>query len=414
MQAIAQVLVNRGHSVRWLAHESEESYVSKTGAIFVKTVEIARADAVATQRLAKSRTAVQQGRIRLDNRVVSQVADYRRALQGFPADCLVVDVLPDGARALYDLGEIPAYATLGLFPMYMSDTKAPMPCSGAHPPASSISRLLNKKMHDINRYVAFPALISSLINTQRATLGLPSLPYGEPMESIIYSPFQHIQASCPELEYLEPSGLPSNCPRTSFVGPLVRSSPSTVYLPPWWLEVTQHPCVIGITGTADPSSLIIPSIEALSPTKGYLLVVISPFAPVLKKRYLNTPNVHILGYLPDNVLFPHLRLLITNDSYPGIVQALHHKLPVVCGGWTEDEPDTAARVTWVGAGVNLKTGTPTSRQIQNAVTQILHNGSYQRAAAQISAQLSKLGGADGAVSMLVEGISSRGYTNMRV
>jgi UDP:flavonoid glycosyltransferase YjiC (YdhE family) len=51
-------------------------------------------------------------------------------------------------------------------------------------------------------------------------------------------------------------------------------------------------------------------------------------------------------------------------------------VPLVVAGDTEDKPEVAARVAWAGAGVDLRTGTPTPRAVRSAVRQVLADPRY--------------------------------------
>ncbi|KAH7143671.1 hypothetical protein EDB81DRAFT_652405 [Dactylonectria macrodidyma] len=394
MQAVAQELVRRGHDVVWLTSADNEARVRITGAAFVATEAISRVDAPL---ISENETGLLDGvYTRLVSRVIAQVSDYRRVLRGFAADVMLVDVLPYGARALYELGEIPVYATLGVIPMYMSSWGAPQESSGRAPPASTLGLLWNELCHLFNQWIRLPLLLRPIINTQRRALGLWSLPYGEPVESFTYSPFLHIQASSPSLEfYLRPK--PREQRRhTHHVGPLVTSVVATSnQLPEWWDEAVNHSRVVGITqGTLamDPTSLIVPAIQALADNPKLLLVVASPYAEEIKARVGDFDNVRFAKWIPYHLFLPQLSLLITNGGYGSITQALSHKLPLICAGQTEDKKDTAARIHWAGAGIDLKTDNPTTDQIRRAAERILGDDEYREIAARLGNELNELGG----------------------
>jgi UDP:flavonoid glycosyltransferase YjiC (YdhE family) len=74
-----------------------------------------------------------------------------------------------------------------------------------------------------------------------------------------------------------------------------------------------------------------------------------------------------------------------------VQQALRHGIPLVVAGDTEDKPEVAARVAWVGAGVNLRTGAPTGRQVRRAVRRVLMRPSYRKSAERLSRQIGAAG-----------------------
>ncbi|KFH48365.1 4'-demethylrebeccamycin synthase-like protein [Hapsidospora chrysogenum ATCC 11550] len=417
MQAAAQALVSRGHDVVWLTSADNEARVRVTGAAFAPTSALADLDAPLARRGATGLLETDRPAAVLEDRVLAQVADYRSVIRGggFAPDVLLVDVLPHGARALWELGEVPAYATLGVIPMYTSTSRAPLPVSGKCPPTSWLDTLVNGLRHLYRQWVVFPWVIRPVINRQRSALGLPGLRYGDAAESFTYSPLLHIQASSPTLEFRQRPKPQQQ--RTSFVGPLVTRRPTSLaVLPAWWDRVAAHPLVVGITqGTLamNPTSLIVPSIRALQSDPRNLLVVISPHRREIESQIglsLNSNNnVLFAEFLPYHVLLPQLRLLITNGGYGSITQALSHGVPLLCAGQTEDKKDTAARVSWAGAGIDLATDNPSVDEVWDAARRILKSDEFHENAARLGDELNELGGADRAVDLLEE--LARGHTS---
>ncbi|PNY25255.1 4'-demethylrebeccamycin synthase [Tolypocladium capitatum] len=405
MQAVAQALVARGHDVVWLTSADNEARVRATGAAFVATQAIASVDAPLMRENATGLFGTRH--VQLEQRMDAQVADYRAVLQGFRPDALLVDVLPHGARALHELGEIPVYATLGVIPLYGSTANAPLPGSGECPPTSWFSLLVNAMRHALNRWAVFPLLLRPAINRQRVSLGLRGLPCREPPEYFAYSPHLHVQASSRTLEFSQDAGSQQHRQHTTYVGPLVTRPAATTSedLPSWWSEVLSHERVIGITqGTLamNPTSLIIPSIEALHDEPGTLLVVVSPHMKEIESRVGSPSNVRLAEWLPYHLLLPRLSLLITNGGYGSITQALSHKVPLLCAGQSEDKRDTAARVVWAGVGIDLKTDNPSPGQVRMAARQILNDKGYQARAQRRGDELNSLGGAERACDCLEE------------
>jgi UDP:flavonoid glycosyltransferase YjiC (YdhE family) len=79
---------------------------------------------------------------------------------------------------------------------------------------------------------------------------------------------------------------------------------------------------------------------------------------------------------------------------------------VIAGG-DLDKPEVAARVAWTGAGVDLRTGTPTAGQIARAYERVTTDPAVRDAASRVGAQLRSLGGAAGAARLL-EAFALRG------
>lgn len=396
MQAVAKALVDRGHKVIWITHADQESRVLASGADFIPTHEVAAVDARLQDVNAPQPTTMDETvEFLFGGRVTAQVADLRMALahsksMGASVDCLLHDALPHGAAAVHELSEVPTWATLGVVPMWTTEEEA----------RTALGMILST-----------PEIVLPCLNRQRAELGLKTL---SPGDALHYSPFLHIQASCPDLEYGR------TMTNTYFVGPLVTAkSPSegAQDVPDWWADVAEHPCVIGITqGTfaVDPTTLLIPAIEALCDNDALLLVAPSAYATSiragLEERGLDLRNVRLAEWVPYDLLLPRCRLLITNGGYGSVTQSLSHGVPMICAGTSEDKKDTAARMVSVGAGVDLGTDTPSSLQIKAAVKQVLTDGKYRDNATMVGKDLNGLGGAQRACELL-EDLVGRSQTS---
>jgi UDP:flavonoid glycosyltransferase YjiC (YdhE family) len=396
---VAKELVARGHEVVWLGNPSEESRILESGARFIATKDVAESDA----RLMANPIFDLEGVAKafFGDRLTAQVADLRRALAEFPADCLLNDFALQGAAALHALGEVPVYASITGTPLYT------LAGAASHPPASAIGALL-----------CTPPMLLPLINPQRESLGL--LPVkDEELSWLHYSPYLHLQATSPLLEFAQVT------PRTThFIGPLAGSTKTEWQDPPeWWTEITEtkspSQVVIGLTqGTldTDPSKLIVPVLEALIGSSDQFgvdvyLVVATPYADQVRPSAEQMPGstgrvrFHISSWVPYNVLLPHCSILITNGGYGGVMQALEHGVPLICAGTVADHADVGARVAWAKAGLNLQTDAPVGEQIQEAVAKVLGNKSYKDNATSVGAQLKNLGGARRAADLLEELVS---------
>ncbi|KAK7991946.1 hypothetical protein PG988_000740 [Apiospora saccharicola] len=387
MQAVAQALVRRGHEVVWLASPDQQARVEASGARFVATEEVVKADAVL--KTTEPTTLEGCAEVLLGGRLTAQVADLRRVLKSYKPDCLLNDALPQGAAALYDLGEVPFFATLGVVPMYL-------PGAGEHAPTSALGTLLSQH-----------AWTLPVINPQREALGLKLLTESDVVQ---YSAQLHIQASCPSLEYHQPM------PQTHYVGPLVSQPTQAPDLPVWWDDVLAAAAdgkhIIGITqGTfaMDPTSLLIPAIEALRDDPTLLLVVPSPHEAAIRAQLSSakteTDNVRIASWVPYDQLLPLCSALVTNGGYGSVTQALAAGVPLVCAGTSEDKKDTAARVRHVGAGIDLGTEKPSAESMREAVRAVLEDPMYRKGAVQIRDELRAQGGAAEAARVLEEGVA---------
>lgn len=183
----------------------------------------------------------------------------------------------------------------------------------------------------------------------------------------------------PRFEYPR-SDLP---PNVRFVGAVHPRPTSRFTPPPWWHALDADRPVVHVTqGTVDNvdlSRLIEPTVAALA--EADVTVVVTTCGSTLR-----TPvpaNTFVADYLPHDVLLPRVDVMVTNGGYGAVQRAVAAGVPLVVAGSTEDKPEVAARVAWAGAGINLRTGTPSAHAVGAAVAEVLRDGRYLRRAHEL-------------------------------
>jgi UDP:flavonoid glycosyltransferase YjiC (YdhE family) len=164
------------------------------------------------------------------------------------------------------------------------------------------------------------------------------------------------------------------------------------------------------TIATDASDLIIPTLQALA-TEDVLVVATTGGAPVAAPGPL-PPNARVAPFIPFGALLPHVDVMVTNGGYGGVQFALAHGVPLVVAGTTEEKPEIAARVAWSGAGINLKTGTPTPEQIRAAVHDALVTPHYRQNAERIQADYARHNAPEEAAALL-EQLAATGQPVLR-
>jgi UDP:flavonoid glycosyltransferase YjiC (YdhE family) len=91
-------------------------------------------------------------------------------------------------------------------------------------------------------------------------------------------------------------------------------------------------------------------------------------------------NVRTAPFVPHDRLLPMTSVMVTNGGFGGVQAALSAGVPLVVAGAGEDKPEVAARVAWAGAGVDLKTGTPSETRLRDAIREVLGGTRYARRA----------------------------------
>lgn len=117
-----------------------------------------------------------------------------------------------------------------------------------------------------------------------------------------------------------------------------------------------------------------------------VLVVVSTGGRDLPDRALPA-HVRVAPYLPYDQLLPRTDVLVTNGGYGGVHYAMEHGVPLVTAGRTEDKIEVTARVAWSGVGIDLRTDTPTPRQVRDAVRTVLADPRYRERSAAIGAEI---------------------------
>jgi UDP:flavonoid glycosyltransferase YjiC (YdhE family) len=443
---IARALVQRGHTVWWYTGQKFRAAIEATGARYIPMQAAydydSDTDAAFPGRAGRSGLDGLKWDLKhlFYDLLPGQLADLRDILRVFPADALLADTGFLGAGALHELGG-PPYAIYSITALTLS-SRDTAPFGLALPPdASSLGRLRNRALTGLFRVIFRD--VTAYGNGVRRKLGLP------PLQRSVFdglSPFLNLQSSTPAFEYPR-SDLP---PQVHFIGPLLPDAPRDFAPPKWWPELRdRRPVVLVNQGTlaTDPGDLIVPALQALAGEKVLVVattggaspeLIASEWAsaseaallaaemrillhagmvggfghvyhvPMQHRARLVEPtepgplprNAHVEPFVPFGALMPHVDVMITNGGYGGVQFALAHGVPLVVAGATEEKPEIAARVAWSGAGINLKTKTPSLDQIRGAVRDLLVDDRYRQNAKRIQADYARHNAPGEAVALL--------------
>jgi MGT family glycosyltransferase len=179
--------------------------------------------------------------------------------------------------------------------------------------------------------------------------------------------------------------LPAN---VRYVG-AVHPAPTQNFRPPvWWPKLDSDRPVVHVTqGTvdnADLGRLLAPTLEGLA-GEPVMVVASTGGRDVCELDFAVPFNTYVADHIPHDLLLPKVDVMVTNGGYGAVQRALSTGVPLVVAGNTEDKPEVAARVAWSGAGIDLRTGTPTPKAIRTAVREVLADGRYLRRARELEA-----------------------------
>jgi MGT family glycosyltransferase len=323
--------------------------------------------------------------------IPSQLRGLRALLAEFPADVVMSEQTFLTAIALSlatPAGRRPVLVTLGIFgPVFLSEDTAPFG-PGITPMDGDAGRARNRAMNaEAQRMFAE---VQEFSESTFASVGL-TLPEFI-FDAMLNASDHYLQLTVPGFEYPRgdvPAGF--RC-----IGPIPPDA-GAVYDPPaWWPELSgDRPVVVVTQGTLanrDLTELVVPTVRGLADLD--VLVVAATVredGPDDVRRALGEvpANARLAAFVPFEQLLPLADVLVTNGGYGGVQTALHHGVPMVIGGSTEDKPEVAARVEWSGTGVNLRTGNPEVADVRSAVQAVLGDPNFRFRAEMLSKEFTQ-------------------------
>jgi UDP:flavonoid glycosyltransferase YjiC (YdhE family) len=310
-----------------------------------------------------------------------QYRAVRAALAEQKPDVLLTEPAFTGAIALTLADDIarPPVVTAGVIPIALSSRDTAPFGIGMRPSSSFAGRLRNRAL---NSFVSRVVFRSAQQAAQRygAELGLRPLPVfvldaGQLVDRVL-------QLTVAGFEY------PRRDLRVpvDFVGPVLPEG-GAFTAPSWWADLDDGRPVVHVTqGTIanrDLAKIVEPAMKALA-GKPLLVVVTTGNEETAAALRAGAPgNVRVEAFLPYDRLLPKVDVMITNGGYGGVHFALAHGVPLIVAGDTEEKPEIAARVAWAGAGVNLRTGSPSVEKLAGATQQVLEDSRYRRGAQRL-------------------------------
>jgi UDP:flavonoid glycosyltransferase YjiC (YdhE family) len=357
--AVTRRLVDAGHEVRVLAHSAAHERVAATGAELVPftrakpELDISRREHD-TLRDWQTRTWASAGLRLLRNGIFAFVLDVSRdcaeQLAAWPADAVLYDWMLTGAGVAADGAHVPAVALV--------HCPYPLPVRGAPPMFAGLSPMPGV-------FGAARDRVAGAITGRMFDLGLGVLNKARAEQAL--APLSHwrqqldgAHAVCvlnaPELDFTSAARLPAN---VRYVGPSFEPYPHEWHSP-WPSENADSLVVISLsTSYMDQVPLaqrILDAVAAL-PVRALLTV-----GPALELERLRIPaNARTVSYLAHRSVFPHAALVISHAGWQTVNAALADGVPLVCIPDGRDQPDNAARVVALGAGVRARKSTSVER-----------------------------------------------------
>ncbi|MCU0493475.1 MAG: hypothetical protein MUD01_17960 [Chloroflexaceae bacterium] len=393
---IARALVRQGHSVWWYGGARFRPQIEATGAHFLPmqaAYDYDDSDIEAAFPALRGLTGL--ARVKMQTRLFfveamrGQAADLRQAVAELHPDVLLGDASFRGGELVSEQTGVP-WASFNISCLLADSRDSTI---GSLPNASLLGQLRNLAF---NRGL-IPLLfgdVNACYNQVRRDAGLPPRP-----GTFFYhlSPFLHMQPTVPAFEYPR-----RDLPRqVHFIGPLLPEAHTDFAPPLWWPELQGcRPVVLVTQGTlaTDPSQLLAATLRALAADD--VLVVATTGGRPVEGLGLLPANARVVPFIPYRHLLPRVRVMVTNGGYGGVQQALAHGVPLVVAGGSEEKPEIANRVGWAGAGINLRTGTPSPARIRQAVHAVLARPGYRQQAQRLATEFAAYDAPTAAVGLL--------------
>jgi len=136
--------------------------------------------------------------------------------------------------------------------------------------------------------------------------------------------------------------------------------------------------------------LVVPALRALADEDVLVVVTTGRVAEPDLVAALGAPlpaNARVCEFVPYDLLLPHVDVCVANGGFTGVTTALHHGVPLVQVGSTEEKAEIGARIRWSGVGVRMRTTSPSPRRLRAAVRRVLHDPGYRAAAQRIGVEM---------------------------
>ena len=401
LTAIARQLVERGHDVRFYTGSRFRARVEAAGARLVpwrEAPDFDENDVSASFPRLVGKKGMRQLFVNLIDCFIgtapAQVADLLAEWEREPWEVLAADETSIGAVLFSERNRMP-WATVAVLPLNLPGPAGPPSGMGLRPGTNALTKTRDAALRGLVPLVSRP-LVRAIGNAERA-VGLT--PRGLTMDRLVFSPTLIAASGAAILDY----GRADRPEHLHFVGELAeRSAPAaTDALPSWWGDLDGRRVVLVTQGTQniDPEDLVRPALEALE-ERDVLVVATTGVAGRDAFPFPVPPNARVIGFAPFAALLPRVEVAITNGGWGGTIAALGHGIPLVIAGGDLDKPEVASRVAWSGAGVNLRTGTPSAAAVGAAADRVLGDPSFRESAAHVRTRLQSLGGAARAAELL--------------
>ena len=184
-----------------------------------------------------------------------------------------------------------------------------------------------------------------------------------------------------------------------FVGPSIADRPDPTPFPWDWLEPGRRRVLVSL-GTVNAevgARFFATAVEALADTDLQAIIVAPPEAIDVPDH---VTNVLVRPRVPQLALLEHLHAVVTHGGHNTVCESLAHGLPMVLAPIRDDQPIVTDQVVRAGAGRRVRFGRVRAAELRDALTTVLDEPAYRRAAARLATSFRSAGGAAAAADAI--------------
>ncbi len=387
--ALTRELLDRGHEVRVLAHRAARERIERTGAEFVANrrampdLDLTRPETDPVRDW-DARTQLGAAK-RLRDGVIAPMSegtlDVIEALDGWGADVVVFDWLIPAPAIAAEVAGLPSVALVHC-PYPLPARGAPPLFSGLSPMAGPVGALRDRLFAGMNRRFWAPGL--AMLNGVRAEHGLaPLKDWGD---QVLGARAVYVMTA-PELDFSSKAQLPAN---VHYVGPAFEPFQKEWESP--WPEENTDPLVLLSFSTSYMNQGELAQ-RVLDAVAGLRVRALLTAGPALDTSHLRIPaNARTVAFVPHRTVLPHASLMVTHAGWQTVNAALADGVPLVCIPDARDQPDNAARVLFVNAGVRANKKSSPSK-LRSVIAKALEDQSIKQGARAMADALARSDGA---------------------
>ncbi len=385
LQVLGAALVGLGHRVT-VIHQSDAAPLVTDPRIGFAAIPDIDDDGGSLRRY-NATLAAPTGVIGLTRMIRATAAVTDRLLKRAPAvmrrigvDAVIADSAEPAGMLLAQMLGLPVVVSVTGLPL-LGEADVPPPFLGWRYRADAIGRFRNRGGYQVSERLMQP--ITDVLDRHRTTWNLPD---GPPVPRLYV-------AQCPQgLDYPR-RRLPA---QFRYGGPWRSPADDPIDLP-----IDDRPLIFCSLGTLQGSR------RALFEKMARACAAIGARAVIGHGGGLTMADVTALpgdplvrAIWPQQAVLRHCAAAILHGGFNTVLDALAASVPIVALPIAFEQPGTAARVKWVGAGEVLSPGTLSVHRLAITLDRVIGQSRYRQAASRLAAEMAAAGGASSAAAAI--------------